>query len=280
MIDLELAQVGINAEKGKELKQIDDEIKKLQQAKQELDEKKNKQQINNREYQNGTSKINDQISNLRTARLRVVDITDEAKKTNKELGKKVDKEVKVTDGGTAKAITDEAKKSVTKRVTLSAAWSGVRAGLSAALRGFSFPGFAKGTDYHPGGLSWVGEEGYELARLGNRWSMLNFGLMDIPRGTEIFTHDESKKILSALNNIPAYANGISRSGEANRVVGQLNNQSIGSPETINLLERIAVAVESGQSIQIEGREVMRATVRHFDEGLNNMGDRRKAAWGG
>ena len=60
----------------------------------------------------------------------------------------------------------------------------------------------------------------------------------------------------------------------------MNNQSIGSPETINLLERIAVAVESGQSIQIEGREVMRATVRHFDEGLNNMGDRRKAAWGG
>jgi len=54
--------------------------------------------------------------------------------------------------------------------------------------------------------------------------MLDLGVYDLPRGTQVFTHDESKKIIQALNRLPAYANGVSRSGEVDRVVGQLNEQ--------------------------------------------------------
>lgn len=86
-------------------------------------------------------------------------------------------------------------------------------------------GYADGTDNHKGGPFVAGEEGWELGRMGNRWEMLNFGMYDRPRGYEVFPHDESKKILRALNNMPGYASGARPSGEADRLVGQMNSYS-------------------------------------------------------
>ncbi|WP_440894975.1 phage tail tape measure protein [Amphibacillus sp. Q70] len=84
---------------------------------------------------------------------------------------------------------------------------------------------ADGTDFHPGGLSWLGEEGDELVRLGDKWSVASFGLYDLERGAQVFTHDESKNIIRALNNMPAYATGVSPSGESDRVINQLDNMT-------------------------------------------------------
>ena len=259
MIELELAQVGINAEKGKELKQIDQEIRKLQDSKKELEEKKKKQEINNAEYQNGVAKIDEQISNLKTARSRVEDITGEAEKANEELGKKIDKDVKVDDNGTAEKVHKEAEKPATKRVTLSAIWSGVKSGLS-----FFLPGFAEGTDYHKGGPFIAGEEGFELGRLGNRWEVLNFGMYDRPAGYEVFTHDESKRILRTLNNIPGYATGVSRQGEADRVVSQLN-QASSQP----------LVIELHVTSEIDGRVAGQAVEKYVTE----IQDRNKVVKG-
>lgn len=83
----------------------------------------------------------------------------------------------------------------------------------------------KGTDFHPGGPSWLGEKGDELVRIGDKWSIASFGLYDLDRGAQVFTHEESKRILNALNNIPGYATGARPSNEANRIVGQLNQQT-------------------------------------------------------
>lgn len=93
------------------------------------------------------------------------------------------------------------------------------------IPGPSIPLFADGTDNHKGGLFIAGEEGWELGRMGNRWEMLNTGLYDRPRGYEVFPHDESKKIIRALNNMPGYASGARPSGEADRVVSGLNDSS-------------------------------------------------------
>ncbi len=49
-------------------------------------------------------------------------------------------------------------------------------------------------------------------------------MYDRPRGYEVFTHDESKDIIRALNRMPGYANGASSPGEADRVVGRLNSE--------------------------------------------------------
>src|SRR5690606_31757722 len=85
------------------------------------------------------------------------------------------------------------------------------------------PTYASGTDSHPGGPAIVGEEGFELAKMGNRWAMLDLGVYDLPRGTQVFTHDESRKIIQALNRLPAYANGTNMGAETNRIVNALNN---------------------------------------------------------
>lgn len=42
-------------------------------------------------------------------------------------------------------------------------------------------GYAKGTNFHPGGLSWVGEQGPEI--------------IDVPRGSKIYTNEQSKGLV-------------------------------------------------------------------------------------
>ena len=272
-IEFELAQVGINAEKGKEIELIDKEIEKLNKAKRELEEKKKRHGDNNGELQKGINKIDEQIRGLYDARYNVSKIREEQQQTNRtiglgvdqawkltnELSKDVRKEVSVTDNGTATKVHREAEKPATKRVTLRAFWTGVRTGLRAALRNFSFPGFAGGTNYAPGGLAWVGEKGPELARLNNKWTILDFGLVDIPRGTQIFTHEETKRIIRALNRLPTYANGTNMGAETNRIVNQLNEQQPTLPIKGEAVIYTTVINE------IDGRELSRHTYKHVTE---------------
>ncbi|MEZ7511178.1 phage tail tape measure protein [Bacillus pumilus] len=69
--------------------------------------------------------------------------------------------------------------------------------------------YAKGTDYHPGGRALVGEEGYELAHTpGIGTYMVGVGgpqIWDLPRGTSVLPHDQTKKITS--QGLPGYAGG-------------------------------------------------------------------------
>jgi len=70
--------------------------------------------------------------------------------------------------------------------------------------------YAKGTDYHPGGRALVGEEGYELAHTpGIGTYMVGVGgpqIWDLPRGTSVLPHDQTKKITS--QGLPGYAGGV------------------------------------------------------------------------
>ena len=56
--------------------------------------------------------------------------------------------------------------------------------------------YAKGTDFHPGGKALVGEEGWELAHTpGIGTYVVGMGgpqIWDLPRGTSVLPHDESK----------------------------------------------------------------------------------------
>ncbi|MFW0810739.1 phage tail tape measure protein [Bacillus pumilus] len=70
--------------------------------------------------------------------------------------------------------------------------------------------YAKGTDYHPGGRALVGEEGYELAHTpGIGTYMVGVGgpqIWDLPRGTSVLPHDQTKKITA--QGLPGYAGGV------------------------------------------------------------------------
>ncbi|GAA5416193.1 hypothetical protein Pryu01_01225 [Paraliobacillus ryukyuensis] len=145
---------------------------------------------------------------------------------NDILSQDVNKNVDVDDNGTADKLNDEVTKRENKNVDVSLArrnniWdlipSSVNVGVN--LIGGAL-GFAKGTDSHPGGVSWLGEEGPELVKHNNNWAMAGFGLYDVPKGTQVFTHKETTNMISS---IPGYASGISPTGEADKIVQTLKN---------------------------------------------------------
>ncbi|MGN8647882.1 phage tail tape measure protein [Gracilibacillus sp. HCP3S3_G5_1] len=119
-----------------------------------------------------------------------------------------------------------------------------------------YPNHYNGTDHFEGGLTWIGEKGFELARYGDNWGLYDFGLANLPRGTQIFTHEESKKILNSLNNIPAYAGGISPSGEADRIASRLSQ-----PQQVQGEAVIYTTVIN----QMDGREIGRHTYKSVTE---------------
>lgn len=170
---------------------------------------------------------------------RIDEGTKKAEEMHRELSKDATKNVTVTDNGTIADLNARVGAPVTKRVTINAT-PGNRASVPIAA-------YATGTDNHPGGPFIAGEQGFELGRMGNHWEMLNAGLYDRPAGYEVFTHDESKKIIRALNTMPAYATGVSASGEAGRIVNRLNQQE--RPQTQQTRQPIHLHVDvDGETI--------------------------------
>lgn len=170
-------------------------------------------------------------------------------------GKRVD----VDDYGSIASLNRRASSPVTKTISV------VAKGVAGLL------GYATGTPAggHKGGSFFAGEEGWELGRMGSRWEMLNFGLYDRPMGYEVFTHDESKKIVKALNNthVPGYATGARSPGEADRLVSNLNdlpNQFNNPLKPVEIIlqvgsTRIARAIIEDVN-RLQGQQVINNTV--------------------
>ncbi|MBO3766176.1 phage tail tape measure protein [Bacillus subtilis] len=70
--------------------------------------------------------------------------------------------------------------------------------------------YAKGTDFHPGGRALVGEEGFELAHTpGIGTYVVGMGgpqVWDLPRGTSVLPHSQSKEVMAT--GLPGYAGGV------------------------------------------------------------------------
>src|SRR5690606_19904172 len=126
-----------------------------------------------------------------------VDVQEKADILNEKLSKDIEKDIGLRTNPTIDKLNRDLTSSLTKRINVDARINGAAA-ISA---------YATGTDYHPGGPFIAGEEGFELGRLGNRLELLNFGMYDRPQGYQVFTHDESKRILAAMNRMPMYAEG-------------------------------------------------------------------------
>jgi TP901 family phage tail tape measure protein len=231
-----LSQLDLNYEKGQGLIAVENQIDALTKEKEQLDKLKYSGELNTLEYQEQVNKINEQISKLQTAKGELQNINEVAGRTIYQ--------------------------SRVVNVKFHARYSGFKTGDSANIGlvgGGGYQSYAKGTDYHPGGRFLAGEEGYELGRLGNRWEILDYGMYNRPSGYQVFTHDETKSILKALNRIPGYATGARPSGEANRVIDSLNNTSQMTGEAV-----IYTTVIN----QMDGRELSRHTYKHITEMQN------------
>ncbi|MEH7381754.1 phage tail tape measure protein [Bacillus sp. JJ1533] len=96
MIDLELAQAGLNTKKGEGLKTVENEILKLKHKKDSMIANTDEAFKNTTEYQDGIRAIDEQIGSLETVRDRVKKIISDASVLNSELGKNINKTVYVT----------------------------------------------------------------------------------------------------------------------------------------------------------------------------------------
>lgn len=254
-----LLQAGLTSEKGKGLEKIQQEQKAIDVARQKLEAKRKAQSISTQEYENQNSKLNTQQGKLNESKQKLIEI-------NQLAGGTVYKEVEVSDNGKTAEIQREAEKSATKNVSIEMSsdysiWNFIprKVNVGVNFTGGRLPGFKSGTKHAPGGPALVGEEGFELAKLGNKWSMLNFGITDLPKGTQVFTHAESKKILRAIDGIPAYANGVSSPGEAKRVTDRLNQSQAtirdDNSTVVNLLKEISQGIKEGKVIKIGGKAI-------------------------
>jgi TP901 family phage tail tape measure protein len=200
LIDIQLAQAGING-KGKEgIAQLDESIKKTKTRLSELDKTRDEQGGLNgdlqKEYNTLTSNLGVQqnsraeIKRIQGEQSTVNQRVDEGKRKaegmTKELGRDTKKKVDVSDGGAIDRLNRNASKSISKTVTISALISGL------TKKAKNLLGFQKGTRFAPGGMAVVGEAGPEL--------------MFVPRGSKVIPNDDSKKIFKNWN-VPGFATG-------------------------------------------------------------------------
>lgn len=244
LINLQLASVGINDEGEKGIEQLDQAISKTQERIKELQSVKAEQGNLNQAQEEELKNLQTALTKYENAKTKIQELQGEQAKVNQRinegiglsdelnesLGKDVDKQVNIDDGGEVDKLNKEVAKTVRKKLIIESILTGARSALRNVI-----PGFKKGTDYAPGGLAMVGEEGPELIRYKDRWALADFGIVDLPRGAQVFTHAETKRILNAvarLNNIPGYATGARPVGEANRIVDQLSNVNATSKQPV------------------------------------------------
>lgn len=307
MAEVLLSEVDINWEKGKGLDKLDDQLQKLKDQRTEMVKNTSEELKKTDEYKEQLSNLDDAIGKHEDIRDRIREETGYESESNQKkreglavlneqdnqllgLGGKYDANNRKIDDGTEKGRTmnDVLGLSVTKMVKTNV--SPTAAKINELLRApvtkkvkvvQDLVGgavskvqkwYAEGTKHHPGGPFVAGEEGYELGRLGNKWEMLNFGIYDRPRGYEVFTHGDTKKILRSLNNIPGYAQGTNSASSRNFVSG-LNSQIQQVVEREVAPEYVSVVVN------IDGRSVAEATAEPMIDEINKREVRRSRARG-
>lgn len=213
LINLQLAQVGINAEGSEGLAQLDAAIEKSYDRRNELllaqeaqgglnaAQQEELDNLNGAigRYQSAKGEIQDIQSEQQTVNQRIQDGTSKAQEMTRELSKDTTKNVKVDDNGGAKKIQDDAEKTANKGVKLSLLNSLsslipsiVSVGVSLFSSGKKPGNNAQGTRNWRGGLTWVGEEGPELVHL--------------PQGAKVIPNPQSEAILRSWN-IPMMSTG-------------------------------------------------------------------------
>lgn len=234
-----LYEQGIVSEKGRYNEALEKEQKLIDENREGLKRLKDEGVLVGGAYDEQNEKLNEQQSKLDEA-------VGKLEHMNNVAGETVYKGVMIQTNQSLSSFEESWSRTIDKRINI-----------SGRINGHAAVGYATGTDYHPGGEFLAGEEGWELGRQGNRWEMLDFGMYNRPAGYQVFTHDESKRILGALNNIPGYATGARPTGEVDRVVNRLNDYQEPSSQP--------VVIELHVTSEIDGRVAGQAVERYVTE---------------
>lgn len=259
------------------------------------------------------SKLNSQGSAIDNNNAKTDQGIKKEQERSKEAGKDVSKTVSVTDGGTVVKLNERAIAPRSKLVQLRAsnvaevnrqASSPVTKVINFVGKGLSKLKFwEKGTppSGHPGGPAVIGEKGSELVRLPSGRSFLSpssHTLLDLPRGAHVIPHQETKRI---IKNAPRYAAGTDgwasslgnselarllsayNSTSESKVIVHGEHNNDGNGEMVKLLMEQNEYLKKSNDLlaRLLGKDLdLYKLNRKVDEGLNIIGNRKNAAWGG
>lgn len=210
--------LGITIEKGKELESLDAAIIKNQTIISQLEDKIQREGDSNGEKQEGIRKLQEENQKIAEAKTKLDSVIKSVETQNKKFDDGQMKLAKVngefqkakqnTDDNIKKADIWNGKldKSHTKKVDIKQSkkpekenekWSKpIRKVINIIADGAKkLFGYADGTTYHPGGMAFMGEKGYELFKANGSYGIAGFGLYNLPQGAKVWTHDETKKML-------------------------------------------------------------------------------------
>ncbi|GGJ50920.1 phage tail tape measure protein [Virgibacillus salexigens] len=251
---------------GEALSAIDNKIAKLEKEKQEIIDQTPKNKRNTDEYKNQISAIDDQIDGLNNAKGDVNDLIYLAGDYTDKLSEDVTKQVNLKEYPDLAYFEADLAGEITKKINLDIP----RLPAMQMVRNN-----ADGTNFHPGGLSWLGEEGPELVKRKGKWSIADFGLYDLERGAKVFTHEQSKKIISGINQFPQYAGGVGVSSSMARRLDDMgtalanNRQAISNNFTIDV--GVGDVIMDGRTV---GSVVWRPVKENLDRDANILQDFR------
>ncbi|MBM7605980.1 phage-related minor tail protein/uncharacterized protein YeaO (DUF488 family) [Metabacillus crassostreae] len=180
------AQNGLNEKQQEELGKLDSAISKYGQAKNEIGKMKSQQESVNQRIDQGTGKAKGLTNELSKNVTKNVNVDDKggANRLQKNVEKSGRKYINVDDHGKTNSLHKKASENASKTITISGIISkGFKSSINAieSALNINIPGFAKGTRNAPGGLSWVGEEGPELLHL--------------PKGSKVIPNKDSLNLL-------------------------------------------------------------------------------------
>lgn len=203
-MDILAAEVDVTGEQGRQYRQMKDLYNQNAETIKQLEDKlKSEGKISESEQE--------QLEKLYEHQKQLEKNITKADELNEILGKDVDKFIKIDDAGKTEWLNSELGKTVTKDIQMKIKESFQNIGVNFNARGN--PNFK-------GGLSWVGEEGYELAKLpdGTRTILGATGkeLVNLPKGTKIYNHTTTQTL---LNNELKLQGDLSLAGRDLRQIG-------------------------------------------------------------
>lgn len=210
-------QFDINIEKGKENESIDEAIKKRQEEIKKLESIIKNEGDSNGKKQEAIDKLKNENSQLEDAKGKLDGINstldnqtskydtanNKLEKVNGQFqtaGGLTDDNIKKTDIWNGK-LDEDHEKDVNVKTNKdpdeeNKKWENpITKIISFVTRGKKPNEYAKGTNYHPGGPAFVGEEGPELVESGGKIRLMEFGLYDLPVGTKVHTHEDTVNML-------------------------------------------------------------------------------------
>lgn len=238
ILDYLAKEVGITAEEGKQLEAMESQyaknaeiINQLQKQKGTAEGLTKEEQARLDELINHNKQIGKNIdeaellnSTLSEDIVKELGIDDKGKvdKINKELTKQGNKIVIISDKGEVSNINKELGKTISKTVRVFTQNGDV------ITSGGRIPQYAKGTNYHPGGLAIVGEKGPELVNL--------------PTGSKVFTNQKTKEMLSIQGNLSLSGTDLRQIGSDTMAGLDLGIQS-GSGSVMNSVLGVGAGIE-------------------------------------